>query len=736
MNFNKFIKISLVFLVIFAWIFSGYPQIWQNPPFPPEIEETRAASPEVFTVDGTFNPANGIYAVTVECWGGGGGGGSINNNGGGGGGGGAYVKSTGVAVVPGGAGHAVDIGAGGASEVGGADSTFDTTTVVADGGTAAVNNANGTGGTALNSTGNAIESAGGDGGDGYTTGDVGAGGGGAGGPDGGGLTANNASSNTATAGGNANNSVGTGTGGTPVDNGAGNPGNDDLTKGGGAGAGSENSNIGGAGGAPGGGGGGGGDNTAGGAGADGRCIISYTDTWAPSTAQATYSNTWSFSTAPNNDADGQITMAATTPGYDYNTISYSFTYTACASNQGTNGTNSGWQAGTSYSDIGLDPNKCYGYTVQTKDSLGNTGTASAASETYSSANIPGTPTLSGATATTLNLTNAENSNPSASPTTYFAVQVVTGDATWLNKWVNASGEPVASEVWLTDTQLDALVLGSGGTPLANSTTYGVKVKARNENTDETSLSTEGQGATTAPPNSAPTLSISQPDGVGDFVAIGSTFNITYTLDDTEDTVTANFAYDSDSSGLDGTLVTDCLNQPEGTNVTCAWDTTGMSAGDYYIYATTTDGTNPQVSDYSNGTTTLNIVSISLDTNGSITFDILPQGGNASTTDGGFGGVETISIDGGPADLVISSTVFSDGSNNWTLGANNGVNQVRWQFNTSTDWVTFASPGANYGLNQNVSHLGAQNVYFRLRMPSETNYFNPFSTTVTVTASAP
>ena len=98
-------------------------------------------------------------------------------------------------------------------------------------------------------------------------------------------------------------------------------------------------------------------------------------------------------------------MIATT-GYDYNTISYSFTFTACASDGGTGGTSSGWQlADTTYTDTGLDPNKCYGYTVQTKDSLENTGTASAASETYSSANTPGTPTLGGATATTLNLTN-------------------------------------------------------------------------------------------------------------------------------------------------------------------------------------------------------------------------------------------------------------------------------------------------------------------------------------------
>src|SRR3989338_5255204 len=200
----------LIFSLIFYWIFSGWPQIWQNPPFPPEVLTTRAASPEPFAYTGAtqyFYPADGIYAVTVECWGGGGGGGQINNNGGGGGGGGAYAKSTNVAVAPG-SSYAIGIGAGGASEQAGGDSTFNSTTVVADGGTAAANNLNGTGGTLANSTYNdAASHAGGDGGDGNTNGDVGAGGGGAGGPDGAGKTAANAARSVSTAGGDGNNST-------------------------------------------------------------------------------------------------------------------------------------------------------------------------------------------------------------------------------------------------------------------------------------------------------------------------------------------------------------------------------------------------------------------------------------------------------------------------------------------------------------------------------------------------
>ncbi len=44
MRYIKFLKIFVIFLVIFSWIFSGFPRIWQNPPIPPEIQEAQAQS--------------------------------------------------------------------------------------------------------------------------------------------------------------------------------------------------------------------------------------------------------------------------------------------------------------------------------------------------------------------------------------------------------------------------------------------------------------------------------------------------------------------------------------------------------------------------------------------------------------------------------------------------------------------------------------------------------------------
>jgi len=140
-----------------------------------------------------------------------------------------------------------------------------------------------------------------------------------------------------------------------------------------------------------------------------------------------------FATAPDDASTTSINMTATTASDSSTPVEYLFTFAACASNGGTGGTSSAWQTSTSYTDSGLQVNKCYGYTVTARDSVPNTGTASSSSEAYSAAAVPGTPTLSGATTTTLDLTNAENGNPAANPTTNFAVQVVTttpNDATW------------------------------------------------------------------------------------------------------------------------------------------------------------------------------------------------------------------------------------------------------------------------------------------------------------------
>lgn len=109
-----------------------------------------------------------------------------------------------------------------------------------------------------------------------------------------------------------------------------------------------------------------------------------------------------------------------------------------------------------------------------------------------------------------------------------------------------------------------------------------------------------------PVNQPPALAISQPDGVGDTVYAGDPYNITYSLSDAEDIVTAAFYYDTNNSGLDGTAIAGaCASAAEGAGVTCSWDTTGMAPGSYYVYGIATDGVNPSVNGYSPGMITIN-----------------------------------------------------------------------------------------------------------------------------------
>jgi hypothetical protein len=211
-------------------------------------------------------------------------------------------------------------------------------------------------------------------------------------------------------------------------------------------------------------------------------------------------NPMTFSSAPSNASQTQIDMTATTGTDDNPPISYYFTAVtgSCGANLGTGGTDSGWQsADTTYSDTGLQANKCYAYTVTARDSYSNTGTASAASTTYTSANTPGAPSASSIGTTSFVVTNDANGNPTSNPATTFALLIESTsptDASHDGKYIDGSGNPSDTAVWLTDTQLDGLSI----TGLNASTTYTIKVKARNGDSDETAFSATTDVETLAP----------------------------------------------------------------------------------------------------------------------------------------------------------------------------------------------------------------------------------------------
>ncbi|MCH8741915.1 S8 family serine peptidase [Patescibacteria group bacterium] len=132
-----------------------------------------------------------------------------------------------------------------------------------------------------------------------------------------------------------------------------------------------------------------------------------------------------------------------------------------------------------------------------------------------------------------------------------------------------------------------------------------------------------------------------------------------------------------------------------------------------------------------------VVSISLTTDGLVEFGILPLGSTEDTTPSGINDVQTISIDTGPADLDIKSTVFSDNGNTWSLGSTNGANQVKWEFSADASaWNTFLTPNTLTDLANNVAQGVTQNLYLRITMPTDTASANQYSSTVTIVATAP
>ncbi|RJR15624.1 MAG: hypothetical protein C4581_11760, partial [Nitrospiraceae bacterium] len=117
------------------------------------------------------------------------------------------------------------------------------------------------------------------------------------------------------------------------------------------------------------------------------------------------------------------------------------------------------------------------------------------------------------------------------------------------------------------------------------TTYSVTVTTAVTDTSGCAMDTNYQFSFRT--NLSTSFSIIEPDGSGDIVTAGDFYLITYTLTDQDNVSTAAFYYDTDNEDYNGTAITGiCSAAPEGVGVPCAWDTTGMIPGEYYIYAIT------------------------------------------------------------------------------------------------------------------------------------------------------
>jgi hypothetical protein len=130
-------------------------------------------------------------------------------------------------------------------------------------------------------------------------------------------------------------------------------------------------------------------------------------------------------------------------------------------------------------------------------------------------------------------------------------------------------------------------------------------------------------------------------------------------------------------------------------------------------------------------------SISITTDGTIAFGVMALGAIQDTTPTGLNDVQTVTVESGPVDLYIRTSLFSDSTTSWSLGTINGPDQVIWEFSRDgADWVVFEVADALYLLASGLAEDATQDIYFRLTMPTSTSSSNEFSATVTITAASP
>lgn len=155
---------------------------------------------------------------------------------------------------------------------------------------------------------------------------------------------------------------------------------------------------------------------------------------------------------------------------------------------------------SSVSSLSVNTNYFYRAVITTNQIAANGSTMSF----WTLANVPSTPTVNGATITTLNVAlNANDGNPD---TTQYAIYELT-----TNKFVQANGTLESTEVWNTISGWTSIITVNG---LAAATTYEFYVKARNGANSSTNLTIEGAFGTTLE-NTLPTLEANSLNSFGE-----------------------------------------------------------------------------------------------------------------------------------------------------------------------------------------------------------------------------
>jgi hypothetical protein len=99
---------------------------------------------------------------------------------------------------------------------------------------------------------------------------------------------------------------------------------------------------------------------------------------------------------------------------------------------------------------------------------------------------------------------------------------------------------------------------------------------------------------------------------------------------------------------------------------------------------------------------------------------------------------TITNDGTETEAIVAKiSTFTAGENTWTLSASaNGADQARAQWSTTSSsgpWTDISAYDTNFTISPNLAPGGALTLYFRIQTPTSTASYNPYSSSLTVTA---
>jgi hypothetical protein len=270
-------------------------------------------------------------------------------------------------------------------------------------------------------------------------------------------------------------------------------------------------------------------------------------------------NPATFASPPAAISDTAISMTATTGSDASGPVEYYFDETS--GNPG--GSDSGWQTSTSYTDTGLTASTQYTYTVQMRDSIPNTGTAS----TPANATTQATP---------------DTTPPTPDPMTWQSVPNA-GSDTAITMTATAASDPSGVEYYFMETSANPGGSDSGwqdpvsytDTGLTGSTQYCYEVQARDKsvNQNATAWSTNQCATTQSTPDTTPPT----PDPMtwSSVPAAGGTDNISMTATTATDPSGVEYNFDETSANPGGT--------DSGWQASTSYTDTGLSASTQYCY---------------------------------------------------------------------------------------------------------------------------------------------------------